>query len=601
MYGETETILIIIGAGLGVAMLMTALRQNTVLGYLAAGLLIGPSTLGVVTDIDTLTFIAHFGVVFLLFEIGLEMSLEKLRAARRWILGLGLAQMLISMGALALVIGPLLGVSWQVALALGGALALSSTAMVIKILSDAKEMGTAFGQRTLSILLLQDLAVVPLLILVPMLAGESEGSSPLRDIAMAVVKAGVAIGLAVLIGRYVLRPVFNIIAQRRSEELFTAMVLATVLGLGLLTKSLGVSMELGAFLAGLMLSETAFRVQIEAEIRPFQQLLLGLFFMTVGMQADLAAVAEDPLTMLMLFAVMMSVKIVILGGIGRVLGLSSGESWRLGLALCQGGEFAFVIITLGVQTQLMEQSLFAGVILPAVVLSMIATPFLIQLGRRIEERMSGTPSFVDEEASPRATEREADHLNRHVILCGFGRVGTTVAKVLERIRHPYIAIEADPLRVQAGRAKGFNVFFGDAADPDVMRRTGADHAATVVLTTNAPERMEKTIAMIQTNFPSLPIIARARDLAHKRRLREMGVSASVPEVFEGALQLGGRTLQQVGHAADEIELLLDALRTESLSSPLPRRPKGPDNGDEPPADSDPQKPDPALSEPQPAE
>jgi CPA2 family monovalent cation:H+ antiporter-2 len=548
--GHLNDVLVVLMAAIVFVSLFQRLRISPVLAYLAAGLTIGPHGLGLISDEEGAHFFAEFGVIFLLFSIGLELPFERIRALRSYIFGLGLAQVfltsvLIAGGAYAL------GASEKAALVIGGALALSSTATVLQLLVEKGEVTARHGRAGISVLLFQDLAVVPLLVLIPLLAGD--GGNILEALGIAGVKAlAVLVGI-LLLGRLVVRPVYRIVAATQNAELFFATSLLLVLGTGYATAMANMSMALGAFLAGLLLAESEYRHQIEADIQPFRGLFLGLFFITVGMSIDIALLADN------LWLVVSVALGLILGKAGLitllclVFRLDRAVAVRVGLLLAQGGEFAFVILSLAVFEGVVPVA-WAQPAVIAVALTMAATPLLAELGRRFEAALEEHSQSEADLAS------EAEGLRRHVLIAGYGRVGETIARLLERRDVPYIALDVNVHRVSEARRRRLPVFFGDASRLEVLKAAGIDRARAVVLTLDRPGPSEQAVALIRSHYPDLQIIARGRDVPHHHRLRTAGADAVVPEAVEASLQLAGNVLRAVGTEQEELERLLEETR-----------------------------------------
>lgn len=546
------TTLIFLGAAVVVVPLMQLLRTGPVLGYLVAGGLIGPHAIGVIGDPDAAGELAELGVVFLLFAIGLELSLERLWALRRYILGLGTIQVVLT-GALIAVLSVAAGVSVAASVVIGGGLALSSTAFVARLLQDTGEQSTRFGRIAIAILLLQDLAAVPLLTLVPLLAAAQGGVLSASGLALA--KAAVAVAGVVLAGRFILRPVFRAVAAGRNPELFSAMTLLVVLGTAWALSEVGLSMALGAFLAGLLLSETEYRHQVEADIRPFRGLFLGLFFMAVGMSLDIGGLADHlPQTLAIAVALLVG-KATLIALLCRAFRLETGLSIRLGLMLAQGGEFAFILFGLAISLNIIPSDMGQNLI-AAVILSMLATPVLAWLGAWIDHRLARSNADMLSMLA-----RETADLSDHVVVAGFGRIGQTVAKVLDARAVPYVAIDVDIGRVRECVRRGLrSVFFGDASNPGVLAAAGVGRARVVIIALDHVTAAARAVNLLRRYYPELHIVVRSRDRAHSLQLEEAGASKVVLESAEASLQLGAVALARFGAPEDQIASVLDDLR-----------------------------------------
>ena len=553
--GDFRAVLILLLAAIIAVPLAQRLRASPVLGYLAAGLLVGPYGLSFVADTAEAQRLSQFGVVFLLFTIGLDMPLGRLQALWRYIFGLGLAQVLLT--GLAIALGGLaVGLPARAALVMGGALALSSTAAVLQLLSERGELATRVGRVAFAVLLFQDLAVVPLLALLPLLA-PGGGSGIAAALALALGKGIAAIGAIVLLGRLVLRPLYRMSATTRIRETFAATNLLVVLGLGWATALAGMSMALGAFLAGLLLAETEYRHQVEADILPFRGLLLGLFFITVGMVIDTAVVLNYWRDVLILVVLLLAVKPLLLWAPARLMRLGAPTSLRVGLLLSQGGEFGFVIFTIAEQLGILSHEL-AAVLVATVALTMATTPLMAALGRRVARLFE--PKHAPETEQLAA---EMADVSGHVIIAGFGRIGQIVGRILTAERIPYVAIEQSIPLVEASRQQNRPVYFGDASRPELLHAAGVDRASAAVITIDQAEAAERVVAALRRNHPDLRIVARSRDSAHAQRLEGAGADAVIQEALEPGLQMGGAALRAAGTPPDEVERALEELRRKA--------------------------------------
>ena len=562
-----DEVLIILLAAVAVVPLFQRLRSSPVLGYLVAGMLIGPHGLGVVGNLESATFLAHFGVVFLLFAIGLELSVERLRVMRRTVFGLGTLQVVVTVAG-GWAVGRLFGLTSPAALIVAGGVALSSTAVVLQILIERNELTARHGRVSFAVLLLQDLAVVPLLVLVPLL-GTYEANIA-TAMGLAAVKAVVALVGIMVLGRKVLSPLLRTVASARSPELFTGVTLLIVLGVGWLTERAGLSMALGAFLAGLVIAETEFRHQVEADIEPFRGILLALFFMTVGMTIDLRLILNEAVSVAGLLALVVVGKALVLAVLCRAFGQAPGQSLQVALGLAQGGEFAFVLFDQAAGLDVLPREV-AQLLMVVIALSMAATPFLVAAGRRLAHQMTAAP-----QAELQRIEGETADLDQHVLIAGFGRVGQTLGRLLEANRIPYVALDLEPKRVSEGRQRNLPVYFGDAARPDVLKAAGGARARAAVVTLDHPQAAERAVRALRRLRPDMPIIVRARDGSHRETLEKAGATTVVPEVVEASLQLGGTLLRGIGKPADEVSYVLDLFRDEAyarLGGMIPARPQ----------------------------
>ncbi|MDH3915229.1 MAG: monovalent cation:proton antiporter-2 (CPA2) family protein [Chromatiales bacterium] len=510
---------------------------GSVLGYLTAGIVIGPFGLSLVDDGDHILHIAEFGVVLLLFIIGLELQPSRLRALRRSVFGLGAAQVLVT-STLIYAAALAAGQRQAVAIVVGLALALSSTAFVLQILAEKKELVTRHGRSSFAILLFQDLAVIPILALIPVLSSAKHGDGhPLVDGLVAIV----AIAALIAGGRYLLRPAFRLVAARGGTEIFTAAALLVVIGAALLMEAAGVSMALGAFLAGVLLAESEFRHQLEAEIEPFKGLLLGLFFVAVGMTANLELLLQRPGELLGITIGLLTLKGLTLYGLGRSFGLPGSTSVRIAFLLPQGGEFAFVILGIAVGAGVMDRPL-ADFLIMVVTLSMLATPFLVTAGERLGRR-----PVSDEGGRPYDSVETDDH---KVVIAGMGRFGQVVARLLHVRRIPFTAIEADATHVDFIRRFNASIYYGNIADPDMLRAARVDKADAFVVAVNDMNTAVRVIETLKSHYPRLKIFARARDRHSAHRFADLGVDYIIRENFVSSLELGRAVLEEIGDSAE---------------------------------------------------
>lgn len=562
-----EVIIFLVAAGI-VVPLLQRLRLSPVLGYLLVGALIGPFGLGllaehqpwleqlVISDVDGVRQLAELGVIFLLFLIGLELSPARLWSLRRLVFGMGSLQILITTGAI-YAVTRLLGLDPVAALILGTCLALSSTAIVMQLLHERHQGGTTLGRGSFSILLMQDLAVVPILFLVGVLASRDEGSI-LASLALALGKAVAVVVVIYLLGRWLLRPVMRLVAGARSPEMFMAAVLLIIVGIAAVTGQAGLSMAMGAFLAGLLLAETEFQHRIEVDIEPFKGLLLGLFFMSVGMGIDYRVVATQWAPVFMSVIGLMSLKALIVVGLALMFRFPRATAIEMGLLLSQGGEFAFVVLGLAAGNGLIESG-WAQQAMIIAGLSMVLTPGLAVLGRWLSRRIEATMPVPEAKPDP-----DWQDLNGHLIIAGFGRVGRTLARVLEAEALPYIAFDLDPQAVARARARGMPVFLGDASRLELLERARLAEASGVVVTTDQHAAADRIVRAVRKVSGELPIYARARDPEHAHLLVVDGASEVVPEALEASLQLAGRVLSGFGLDAEVISRRLDQERERSM-------------------------------------
>jgi CPA2 family monovalent cation:H+ antiporter-2 len=554
-YSMLRDAVVFLLAAIVVVPLFRHFRVNSIVGYIVAGIVIGPHGLALIRDVEGTHRLAEFGIVFMLFTIGLELSFERLKTMARYVFGLGLAQVVVTGAVLAS--GALVfGAGWGQAAVIGGALALSSTAFVLQLLSERGELSSHFGRVVLSVLLLQDLAVVPGLAVVTALGSEPEALA--WALIVAGLKAIAALGLLLAVGRLVLRPLYRMIAETRSPELFAAATLLVVLATAWGTAAAGLSMALGAFLAGLMLAGTEYRHQIEADIRPARGLLLGLFFMSIGMLLDLATIIPQLPAIIAAVALLISSKALIAAALGWCFRLPLPVAVNAGLHLAQGGEFAFVLFSLamGAAVLPMEMGQF---LLAVVAISMTLTPLLALAGRKVQARLEQRAAGGLE-----ALMTETEGYSDHVVIAGFGRVGRTVAQMLDARDVQWIAIDLDAKNIAQARSRGLQVFFGDAAQDAITAAAGLDRARAAVITLDNPAAAASALRNIKKKLPDIPVIVRARDASNMGELMRGGATSVMPETIESSLLLGGAVLRSLGQAESEIDEVIEFFRRDAV-------------------------------------
>ena len=562
-----EIVLFLVLAGVLIP-LLSRLRVNQVLGFLVIGCLFGPFGLGSLVDdygwlshisfprIEGVRALAELGIVFLMFTIGLELSVERLIAMRHWVFGVGSAQVIVT----ALVIGLIayaFGNGIEAAVILGMVLSFSSTAVVMQLLVQRRELGTPMGRGVFSVLLLQDLAVVPMIILVTLL-GQSSGDAFLFAVVMAIVKAIVAIGGIYLLGRRAIRPLFHHLGASGQADTFMALTLLATLGIAALTSFAGLSLTLGAFLAGLLLAETEYRHEVEVTIEPFKGLLMGLFFMSVGMNVDPAAFLRDPIWLPLAVIGLIAIKSIIAAISLRMGGLPLSSSVEGGLLLGQGGEFAFIVVAIAITGELIDYEIGQFMLL-VVGCSMIVTPLLAKFGRyaqlKIELRW---PSVKHDDP-----DWPAD-ISGHVVIAGFGRVGQLVASVLDTQQVIAVIIEQDARLVRRWFGHRY-IVTGDASRPELLKKLHIDTAAAVIITMDHTAAAVRTVHAIRKEYPNVPIVARARDEQHAVSLRDVGATLVVPETLESSLQLSGFALSALGVSEETTMQILEQRREERIA------------------------------------
>ncbi len=535
-----QAVLVLLASGVLAVALCRTLRVPGLIGYVVAGLALGPHALGAVSDQDEIGRLAEFGVVFLMFSIGLEFSLARLLSMRRMVFGLGLAQVGLTIAAAAGVSAALDASSWRAGVVFGGIVAMSSTAIVSKLLAERSELDSSHGRQVMGVLLFQDLAVVPLLVLVPAL-GQPAGEIGLA-ILFAVGKAVAALALLLVVGPRLMRAWLGVVARRRSNELFVLNVLLITLLLAFLTGLAGLSLVLGAFLAGMLISETQYRFQVEEDIKPFRDVLLGLFFVTIGMMLDLRIVAEQFALVALYFLILVIGKFVLIGGLSRAFGSPQSTALRVALSLAQAGEFGLVLLSLaaGAFTEDVRQALLA-----AMILSMIAAPFLIAASDRIVMRLSRSEWMLRSLELHRIAAQSMD-IEGHVIVLGYGRNGQRLARLLDAEGVRYVALDLDPERVREAALAGETVVFADSARREALAAAGIARAAAVVVTFADVSAAVRVLSNIHDANPSVPVIVRAREEADIARLTAAGASEVVPEAFESGVMLASHALVWVG-------------------------------------------------------
>ncbi len=550
-----DLVLFLATAGV-VAPIFKRLKINPILGFLLAGVILGPFGLGrfihvapwldyvTVDNPDEIAQLAEFGVVFLLFMIGLELSWERLRLMRKLVFGLGAAQMIgcsiaLGLGAMALGQPPVS------AMAIGAALTLSSTAIAVPVLAERRRLHSDGGRATFSVLLFQDLAVAPILITLTIL-GRGDGAFVLTDL-VALLPAAAGLGAIVLVGRLALRPMLKSVAKAKSEEMFMAACLLVIIGAGMVSALSGLSMALGAFVAGVLLAETEYRHEVEVKIEPFKGLLLSLFFVSLGIRLDLSLLVAKPALILGVAVGLLVVKAAMVFGLGLAMKLGTRASAEAALILAAGGEFAFVILDNAMGAQVVPRAVGQAVLVSAT-LTMFLIPVLAALGARLGRkvpvaRTSEAPLGQGQADEP---DRVGPEPSGQVLVIGYGRVGKLVGDMLGRHDLPWIAVERDARLVEQGRRDGRRIYYGDASRLELLERCGLATARAVVVTMDAPEAAEAVVAAARGARPELSIVARARDARHAARLYELGATDAVPETIEASLQLSEAVLVDIG-------------------------------------------------------
>lgn len=544
---------ILLAAAAVFVFLFKRLGLGSVLGFLAAGVIAGPSGFTITTHVDELRHFTELGVVLLMFVIGLEMQPRKLWSMRHSVFGMGSAQVLLT-GVVIAGYVMVNGFAWKIALILGLGFALSSTAFVLQMLGERGEMATPHGKACFSVLLMQDIAIVPLLAMVPVLADTPVMNSE-QPFWLEVLVVIALIGGVLAVGRYVIPQLLAMTAKSRNMEAFGIVTMLAALGAAYLMELVGVSMALGAFLVSMTLSASDYRHQIEAAVEPFKGLMLGLFFISVGMSINVALIWNNWPEVIEAVVALLILKIVTLFVLGLIFGLGRSVAIRTACILSQCGEFGFVLFGAAHASGLLSAEMF-GVALSLITVTMIVTPLMSKLGDILGDRLD------DSSSTRTATDQKSVDLDRHVVVAGYGRGGRVISLMLEKSGIPYVAFDTDPERVSLGKREGRNVRFGDMTDPRVLDASGIGDAAVIVVTLYETHQTEKLVSTVRNFYPGVSVYARVRNLTVRDRLLAHGVSHAIPEAAEGSLQLGKAVLQGVGKPDADVQTLLDDLRRQ---------------------------------------
>lgn len=557
MYDTLALIIILLfSAVLGVA-LFRALRLPAMLAYFTVGLAFGPHAFGLLPDTQSSREFAEFGIVFLMFSIGLEFSLPQLYAMRKKVVGVGGSQVVITLLAI-MGVGKLVGLSWPAAFVVAAALTMSSTAIVSKMLAERLDLNSRHGRLSIGTLLFQDIAVVPVLVLIPALA--STGSDISVVLGIAFLKAAGMLLFLFTVGKWLINPWFNLVAAQRSRELFVMNVLMVTLLLAYVTSLAGLSLALGAFIAGMLISETRYRYQVESDISPFRDILLGLFFISVGMLLNLNEIAQNIGYIVLVLIAFMAFKVLVILAVVRVMKYETGVAVRTAVILAQAGEFGFVILALGA-----DQGLITGkilqIVLAAALLSMVIAPFLVQHNGKLARKLVRSYSRNSNQVIQHIEEASL-HLTDHVIICGYGRSGQYLGRFLNEEHIPYIALDIDPARVIEAASAGENVMYGDAARRVVLEAAGGVRAKALIISYADTPAAMKILHMVQENYPKLPVIVRTVDDTNMEALRQAGATEVVPEILEGSLMLASHALMLLGVPLNRVVKRIRMFREE---------------------------------------
>jgi len=545
-----DVIILLIAAVVAVPYFQT-LKLGAVPGFLVAGVIVGPFALGLISNVSEIAHLAEIGVVFLLFLIGIELKPARLWQLRRLVFGLGTLQVFLTGAILTLGLHYLFEIPLRASILIGPALALSSTAIVLQLLSEKKLLTSIFGRTSFSILLLQDLAVVPLLALLPLLVMPDLSIG--EDIGIALFESMVILCLIVLIGRYLLHPLLHRVALSGNPEIFTASAVLLVLGTAYVAELAGLSMAMGAFMAGLLISDSSYKHQIVAEIQPFRGLLLGLFFMSMGMSLNLGLFFETPFFYIGMLILLISVKAIVLIPLTYLFKLETRNCLAVALILAQSGEFALVLFSMAFESKLLDDLLFQQLLL-VVLMSMLITPFLAKIIIRfVKAKTKVEVSDVDQ--PPEAP----------IVIAGFGRVGRKIGAILSLANKSYVALDSDASLIESERGKGHPVFYGDVRKPELLKAAGAAHAQVIIVTLNDPEGTEEVVSALRESHPEKIIYARGHSLQQCQELRKIGASGAVSENLEASLELARLALSKIGVAESKRDKILNDFRIKYRS------------------------------------
>jgi CPA2 family monovalent cation:H+ antiporter-2 len=554
MLEQLAHILMLLGTTVAVIVAFQRLHIPTSLGYLLVGIVLGPHAFGGNINLPDFNALAEFGVVFLLFAIGLNYSLPQLHALRHQVLGLGTAQVILTTIVVAILLW-LAGWSPVMAFVIGAVFAQSSSTIIASLLTEQGEDNSQHGRLGLAMSIFQDVTAVPFLVIIPVLGAGIAANQLAGELAMVLAKAVLAFALVFFAGRWLLRPLFHLVTQRRSPELFTLTVLLVALMAAWSTSSLGLSLAFGAFLVGMMLGETEFRVQVESSIRPFRDVLLGLFFIGIGMMFNPLALVDYWHYGLIGAAIMLVSKAVMVSLMVRASGITTMTSVRTGLILSVGGEFGFALLAIALQANVIDEALGQMALL-SILFSMILGAFLIRFNKQITAMLFRG----DGEAASSAVVDELKKPEQEVLIAGYGRVGHTIAVLLQHSGIDFIVLESDPKRVAVAKANGHRVLYGDISDAELLNTVHAERAALVVMAIDDPDAAAQAVRLLKKLYPQVPVIARAKDLEESSRLLEAGALQAHPEIIEASLRLGAAALHIMSVPEDDIETIIQDVR-----------------------------------------
>ena len=545
-------ILILLFASVLIVIVFKQLGLSPALGYLVSGAAIGPFGFGVLTSTETTKSIAELGIVFLLFAIGLELTFSRLLAMKKYVLGFGSAQVIFTSLAISVICSQCFGLSLETSIIVGTALSLSSTAIVMQVIAEHSEQSTRVGRLSFSILLMQDLAVIPILVLLPLLAKKE--LNVFSALGEALLNAAIAMGIIVVIGRLMLRPIYRLIAEAKSDVLFLSFTLMIILGSSFLSNYMGLSFALGAFIAGLMVAETEYKYRVEEEILSLKSLLLGLFFMTIGMSFDFDLLISSLPYIVMVSLALIAVKTGIIVLLCKIFRFPIAPAIHTGLLLSQGGEFAFVVFLMAVQQKFMDNDL-SQFLMTVVTFTMALTPLLAAAGRKIKAHLYTKEVLLDNQI-----KREIGDISKHVIVVGFSKVGRIVSYILRKRGINYIVLENNHRSVRIEKNNGYNIHYGDALNVDILRYVGIERCESVIVTMEDEIACMKITRFIHENFPNAAVITKSETIHNADRFRKVGASLVVSKNLETGLQLTHAALTSVGVSNGEINNALAAFR-----------------------------------------
>jgi len=551
-FGYLYDIFILLLASFAVVIVFKQLKLSPALGYLVAGAAIGPFGFGILTSTETTKSIAELGIVFLLFAIGLELTFEKLVAIKTYVLGFGSLQIITTATAIATICHKFFAINLESSIIIGGALALSSTAIVMQVIAENGEENTRVGRLSFAILLMQDLVVIPILVLLPLLANKKLAIMP--ALGEVTVNAIMAMTLIFISGRLFLRPIYRIIADLKSDVLFLSFTLIVIFGASLISNRMGLSFALGAFIAGLMVAETEYRYRVEEEIISLKHLLMGLFFMSIGMSFDFDLLLKSLPYILLLSLILITVKASIIIGLCKLFKFPLAPSIHAGLLLAQGGEFAFVVFVMAVQKKLIEQDV-AQFLITIVTLTMALTPIIANIGRKIK-----TALYTKDVLKDNKIKREIDEMSNHIIIVGFTKVGRIISYILKKSTKNYIIIDNNHRLVRIEKTNGYNISYGDAMNLDILKYIGIERAEAIIIAMEDEITCMKITRFISQNFPEVNVVTKSENIKNADRFKKIGANLVISKNVETALQLSKVALRSIGINHNEIESILTNFR-----------------------------------------